>query len=267
MKKILLFGILVLLGIYLASSIPSARFGAQVQTTDTLNTFRTEFNSLDALVRSTTSTLGTFSNLATTTGNIAVASSSVGWSALAVGTNTRCLVASSTAPLGVSWELCFSTSSAHSWSMAQAFNGGFTFANATGTGNLQSNTFTGNQIFGVASTSIQQSSFSINLVSPSSTTDGNFASHQFRIPITLTRLDCFDALGTSTITIDRRSSSTPNTAGSAMIGALACGNNRGSTTTFSIATATVDYILTFQVTSTAGIGSSSTLSIIGQYTK
>ena len=102
----------------------------QVQTTDTLNTFRTEFNSLDALVRSTTSTLGTFANLATTTGNIPIASSSVGWGALVVGANGRLLTASSTAPLGVSWEAGLSLSANNTWTGVNTYNNTSTF-NAT----------------------------------------------------------------------------------------------------------------------------------------
>lgn len=285
------------------------RLGAVVQTTDTVNTFRLNFNSLDEYVRSTTSTLGSFTGLATTTGNIPVATSSVGWGALAVGANGRVLTASSTASLGISWEPAaagaIGTSTAVTtthfpyWSTARLLNGtsslqytisnnlllfasgasssqfwspsstltNFRFTNATGT-NLDAD-----NIAQVVSTTIRRSTFSVNLIQPSSTTDGNFYKHQFQVPITLSRIDCFDMVGTSTINIERRTSSTPNTAGTAMIGNLACGGSalggsgRGSTSTFDISTSTVDYVLSFQVITATEIGTTSTLSIIGSYTK
>ena len=138
----------------------------------------------------------------------------------------------------------------------------FKFTNATGTGSV-----TADRIGNTASSSLRTSSFSVNIVQPSSTTDGAFYKHQFAIPITLTAINCFDMLGTSTINIDRRSSSTPNTAGTNIIGNLSCGVSRGSTSTFVIATTAINQVLNFQVTSTVGIGSTSTLTIIGTYTK
>jgi len=82
------------------------RLGAAVtavETTDTIGTFRTRFNQA---ISDSTSTLGALTRLSTTTGNLIVASSSAngGWIALAVGSNGKLLVASSTAPNGVSWE-------------------------------------------------------------------------------------------------------------------------------------------------------------------
>ena len=122
-------------------------------------------------------------------------------------------------------------------------------------------------VFGVASTSVQRGSFSINLSVPSSTTDGAFYKHQFQIPITLTRVSCSDMLGTSTINFDRRVSSTPNTAGTNMITDMPCGQTRNTTTTFVIATSTIDQVVNFQIVTATGIGTTSTLSIYGEYTK
>ena len=59
-------------------------------------------NALEQSIISTTSTIGSIFNQATTTGNMLVASSSSGWKILTVGANAKCLTASSTATTGVS---------------------------------------------------------------------------------------------------------------------------------------------------------------------
>lgn len=61
-------------------------------------------NAVEQFLVSSTSPLGSIFNQATTTGNILIASSSVGWSVLPVGANGKVLTASSTASRGVSWE-------------------------------------------------------------------------------------------------------------------------------------------------------------------
>jgi len=126
---------------------------------------------------------------------------------------------------------------------------------------------TADSIFGVASTTLQVGDFSLSISQPSSTTDGAFHKHQFRFPITLTEIWCLDNVGTSTINLNRRSSSTPNTVGTDMIGDLDCGEARSATTTFAIATSSIDEVINFQVTAAVGIGSTSTLTIGGFYTK
>lgn len=63
-------------------------------------------NTVEQLLTSSTNPLGSLYNVATTTGNIAIASSSTGWNGLLVGATGKCLTASSTATLGVSWETC-----------------------------------------------------------------------------------------------------------------------------------------------------------------
>lgn len=76
---------------------------AQVQTTDTIGTLRIRLNEVIDSIQNTTSTLGLFSSLSSTTGNIIVGSSS-SWAVKTVGTNGQILTASSTAAGGISWE-------------------------------------------------------------------------------------------------------------------------------------------------------------------
>lgn len=62
-------------------------------------------SSLDYLIKNSSSSLGSISNLATTTGNIIVGNG-IAWIVKPVGTNGFCLTASSTATGGMSWETC-----------------------------------------------------------------------------------------------------------------------------------------------------------------
>lgn len=104
--------------------------------------------------------------------------------------------------------------------------------------------------------------FSMSLSQPSSTTDGRFHQHQFPQPATLTRVSChMTSIGTTTLSIDRRSTSTPNTAGSLVINDLTCGINANTTTSFLITTSTIDHLLNFNVSSTVGVGTTSTLNV------
>src|SRR3990167_8891048 len=74
-----------------------------VSSSTTINTLYTEVNNLVGFVRSSTSTLGVFGTLSTTTGNLIIASTSGGWVTLSVGTDAYVLVASSTEQSGVAW--------------------------------------------------------------------------------------------------------------------------------------------------------------------
>src|SRR3990167_4252856 len=78
---------------------------SEVASTDTIGTLRINFNSLFNFTYPSSTTLGGFASLATTTGNIPVASSSArgGWCALSVGSNGQILTASSSATCGVAW--------------------------------------------------------------------------------------------------------------------------------------------------------------------
>lgn len=103
-------------------------------------------------------------------------------------------------------------------------------------------------------------SFSASLAQPSSTLDLAFHQHKFVKPSTLTLVWCqTTSIGTTTLAIDRRSSSTPNTAGTSMIGNLDCGISRNTTSTFVVSTSTLDYLMNFTVSAATGIGSTSTL--------
>ena len=268
-----------------------------VSSSTSINSLYGTVNDLVDYVRSTTSTLGIISTLSSTTGNLIIGSSS-SWIAKTVGTNGLFLTASSTAQGGIGWENLTGytgTIGASAGRITKLWATDLDSTNGTigtliissvvsgdltvngGNVNLASTTKTyqvggtavisSSTVFGVASTSIQQKSFSINLVGPTST-DIAFGQHIFAGTITLTQVSCSDdiSLVTSTIYIDRRTSSTPNTLGPSMVGALACGLGRGTTSTFNIATSTRDFVINFGVTSTAGYSSTSTLHIQGFYT-
>ena len=104
-KNILLVGLVFLLvGMLAFGRVENKDLGiAQVQTTDTIGTLRTTVNALIDSIQNTTSTLGLFASLSSTTGNIIVGSSS-SWVVKTVGSNGKVLTASSTAAGGISWE-------------------------------------------------------------------------------------------------------------------------------------------------------------------
>ena len=88
------------------NTITSAWLNTVEQMIGTGSTSTSLTNQIIAISASTSTKLGQISTRATTTGNILVASTTSGWNVLAVGPNGYCPTASSSAPLGIDWELC-----------------------------------------------------------------------------------------------------------------------------------------------------------------
>ena len=140
--------------------------------TDTIGTFRTNVNqslaNLNSGLVDATSTLGDIANLATSTGNLIVGSSSVGWVALSVGANAKILTASSTAPNGISWEgVSALTNFGGIISSISTVTAGTNITLSTTTSNLTINTTTTpvfTSISGTATTTYAKKSFQYNIV-------------------------------------------------------------------------------------------------------
>src|SRR3990167_9537156 len=158
-----------------------------VSSSTTINTLYTEVNNLVGFVRSSTSTLGVFGTLSTTTGNLIVASTSGGWTVLDVGTNAYVLTASSTAQSGVSWEAQTGLSGSGSANEFLLWN---TITNAMGSANATFVTSTGLMTF-TATTTIT------NLLSTSGTITGLWNTDFNSVSSTITNLRFTNASGTN----------------------------------------------------------------------
>jgi hypothetical protein len=83
--------------------------------------------------------------------------------------------------------------------------------------------------------------------------DTNKVQLQFQAATTLQKVACSTDAGTVSINLDKRSETTPNTAGTnALASALVCDSNREETTSFSSATVAANQVLNLQITGTAG---------------
>lgn len=171
-----------------------------------------------------------------------------------------------------------STSSANSWAAQQTFNGGLNVTSTSVFGSTISGAagiFTG--LFSVQTLNVTGTATLANL----NVTNGNeYRSHTasivvmnpstvnhatgtvffvFPVDATLLALRCHSTpSGTSTIAIDRRSSSTPTTAGSEVVASQACGSSAG-TLTFTTSTIPAGQGLNFTFNPIAGTPSSTVI--------
>ena len=122
---------------------------------------------------------------------------------------------------------------------------GFTFTNATGTGNL-----TVNSLNITNGDEYRLHTANVSIINPTSTIHSTGTiTISFPVAATIIGVECYSRqAGTSTIALDRRASSTPATAGDSVMVGLGCGAAT-STVTFASSTMTAGSILNFTVTS------------------
>ena len=174
-----------------------------------------------------------FASIATSTGNLVVASST-GWKGLTIGTNGKVLMASSTAPLGVSWEATAGTGTVTS--VAQTVPTGLTISGSpiTTAGTLAIALDTGYEITKTASSSLWNTGeVSVSILNATTTQNGNVQKLFFN-PITITEIQCSTATSSITIAFDERASTTAGTAGVDIFngGSMICASGGTATTTF-----------------------------------
>src|SRR3990167_11223323 len=115
----------VLFAVLLTAGVVRANTISPTTSTSTIGNLFDVVNHVIGHLEDSTSTLATLSDLATTTGNIIVATSSQGWFALPVGTNGQVLTASSSDAnrIGVAWDtatanITINSETAGTWTFA-----------------------------------------------------------------------------------------------------------------------------------------------------
>jgi len=120
---------------------------------------------------------------------------------------------------------------------------------STNCARFQATGITGNTV--LEARDIRTKTFSLTLISPT-TGDTNKIQIEWPYAVTLTAMACSTDTGTVSIQWDKRTRTTPNTAGTnALTSTLVCDNDRQATTSFSSAGVSTTQVLSLQITATA----------------